>query len=223
MTISDWRPARVVANEPAAEEMVSLTLAPESLVAHRAGQHYELRFPGEELSRKYSVVNGPAHLDRLEFGVQILPTGLLSPRLARTVPGDRLELRGPLGESFFWEPSYGRSLLLLGAGAGITPLLSIYEHFSATFEEGICLFHVSAKRPDRIYRYARCKPFVTTRFTATEARLGRDDLARALAAMTIGPDSPARLCGPPRFIDAMVDSLIDLGFSESGIRSETFL
>jgi len=223
MMISDWRSARVVANDRAAQEMISLTLAPESRVPHRAGQHYELRFPGEELSRKYSIINGPARFDTLEFGVQVLPTGMISPRLARTVPGDRLEIRGPLGESFFWEPSHGPSLVLLGAGAGITPLLSIYEHFCLTFPDRTCLFHVSAKHPNRIYRYVRYKPHIATRFTAMESRFGKEDLALALAGRSIDPDSPARLCGPPRFIESMVDSLIDLGFPETGIRSETFL
>lgn len=204
--------------------MISLILEPAEAVPHRAGQHYELRFPADELSRKYSIVSGPSRPELLEFGVQILPGGLVSPKLARVDSGDRLEIRGPLGEAFVWTPDLGPSLVLLGAGAGITPLLCMHEHFHATVRRlgGRCLFLVSAKSPGRIFRYDDCRSLLCARFTATQPRLTRDDLGAQLSEISTG-ETEVRVCGPPRFIDAMVDNLLDLGFSEMRVRSEAFL
>lgn len=222
-TISDWRPARVVSNGPGCEDMVSLLLEPEEPLPHRAGQHYELRLPGSELSRKYSVVSPPEDVNRLEFGVQLLPRGMVSPRLAAARPGDRIELRGPLGEAFVWAPECGSSLILLGGGAGITPLLSIYEHFIRCFPDGGKVFLMSAKAPQRIYRYERCRDWLTTRFTDGEPRLTRDDLASFIGDLLHDPAASARICGPSGFIDVMVDNLIELDFPETKIRSEAFV
>ncbi len=224
ISIAVWRPARVISCNPAASDMVSLVLEPAEAVPHRAGQHYEIRFPGDELSRKFSIVSGPARPRQLEFGVQILPNGMMSPRLARTAPGDRLEIRGPLGEAFLWTPGLGTSLVLLAAGAGITPLLCMHEHFVATVSPaaGRCLFIVSARTQERIFRYQNFKSFLSIRLTAAQPRLTRDDLREELADMP--PDeTDVRVCGPPRFIDAMVDGLLDIGFAETRVRSEAFL
>jgi len=222
-TISDWRSARVVSNEPACEDMISLLLEPEELLPHRAGQHYELRLPGDGLSRKYSIVSPPERDSPLEFGVQLLPTGLVSPRLAATRPGDRVEIRGPLGEAFVWTPASGRSLILLGGGAGITPLLSIYEHFRRSVPRGREIFIMSAKTPQRIYRYERYRDRLTTRFTSSDPRLDKDDLVAITGDLLHDSEASAWICGPPGFIDLMVDNLIELDFPEMRIRSEAFV
>ncbi len=223
MTIAEWRSARVVSVEAAAADMISLLIEPGVAVPHRAGQHYEIRFPGEELGRKYSVVSSPGAPAPLEFGVQLLPKGFLSPRLARCRPGDGLEIRGPLGEAFVWTPDMGGSLILIGGGAGVTPLLSIHAHFRRCFPEGRCRFLLSARRPDRVYRLDRYRSVLTTRFTESEPRLARADLADLLGDRMADSETCARVCGPPGMIDSVVDNLIDLGFPELRIRSEAFV
>lgn len=223
-----WRQATVSYNEPAASDMVALGLQPNRWIPHRAGQHYEIRFPGDELSRKFSVVTSPEQRSVLEFGIQILPSGLLSPRLAACRPVDRLEIRGPVGEAFVWTPAHSGPVVLLGAGAGITPLLSIYEHcLSHRGQDGTPLFLLSATRADRVYRYERYRSALITRFTETEPRIDAAFLAEHLAhilqaPLLPDPEASAWICGPPGFIDSVVDDLLDLGFPESRIRSESF-
>lgn len=222
MRLEEWRGARVLSNEPAASDMVSLLLEPEEPVPHRAGQHYELRILGDELGRKYSIVTPPGQEERLEFGIQLLPNGLVSPRLAALRPGDRIDIRGPLGEAFLWSPADGSSLILIGGGAGITPLLSMYVHFTDSCPEGRCLFLLSATESERIYRYDRWKSSLRTRFTAREPRLATADLEKLIGDQLLDPESAARICGPTSMIDAMVDSLVELGLPELRIRSEAF-
>ena len=202
--------------------MISLLLEPEVPVPHRAGQHYELRIPGDELGRKYSIVTPPGQAGPLEFGIQLLPNGLVSPRLAALQPADRIEIRGPLGEAFLWSPADGRSLILIGGGAGITPLLSMYGHFADAYPKGRFLFVVSATGPERIYRYERWNPSLRTRFTAREPRLTTADLELLIGDQLADPETAARICGPTSMIDAMVDSLLELGLPDTRIRSEAF-
>lgn len=43
------------------------------------------------------------------------------------VPGDLIEVRGPIGGYFVWEMSMGGPLLLIAGGSGIVPLMSMLE------------------------------------------------------------------------------------------------
>ena len=40
-------------------------------------------------------------------------------------PGDRIELRGPVGGYFVWEPALGGPLLLVAGGSGVVPLMAM--------------------------------------------------------------------------------------------------
>jgi len=222
MTRLDWRPAQVIYAEQAARDMVALGLRPEEWIPHAAGQHYELRFPGEELSRKFSIVSSPQRTGELEFGVQILPDGMLSPRLAKCRAGDRLEVRGPSGVAFAWRPADGGPLVLLGGGAGITPLLGIRDHHASSLIDSPLIFVLSAGSPERVYRADTCGD-VVVRFTGRDGRIDREFLARVLAPALGDPLTRARVCGPVAFMDAMVDHLIDLGIDADRIRSEAFV
>lgn len=220
-TRSEWQQATVVSRERVAGDMVAIRIEPREPLSHHPGQHYEVRLPSGELSRKYSIVSSPSSLPIVELGVQILPTGLLSPRLAKVAAGDLLEIRGPLGRAFRWVPSAGGNLLLLGAGAGITPLLSMWSFYHETGVEGVCHFTVSAKGPERVYRYDRYRDRLDLRFTSERPRLGIADVEAILAHMPRAGLS-VRICGPSGFTSTMVDALIELGIEETCIRSEGF-
>src|SRR5579859_1408937 len=125
-SIRSWRPATVLRATKAADDIMSIELQPNDWLPHKAGQHYELRLPGHHLSRKYSIVSSPHQTERLEFGVQFLSYGEVSPLLWKLRPGDKLEIRGPLG-AFVWTPETTGPLVLIAAGSGITPLLSMYD------------------------------------------------------------------------------------------------
>src|SRR6266568_559947 len=63
--------------------------------------------------------------DLPRVGVREVDEGLFSRWLVRDVaPGDRIDVQGP-GGTFVADPAAGGRHLLVGAGSGITPLLSI--------------------------------------------------------------------------------------------------
>ena len=98
---------------------------------HRAGQHVDVRLTAEDgyqAQRSYSIASAPDGT-RIELTVERLDDGEVSPYLTDELrPGDRIELRGPIGGYFVWEPSQGGPLLLVAGGSGVVPLMTMLRH-----------------------------------------------------------------------------------------------
>ena len=95
---------------------------------HRAGQHVDIRLTAEDgyqAQRSYSIASAP-DAARVELTVERLDDGEVSPYLTDELrPGDQIELRGPIGGYFVWEPPHGGPLLLVGGGSGVVPLMAM--------------------------------------------------------------------------------------------------
>ena len=62
----------------------------------------------------------------MELGIERIDDGEVSPYFHQVVvQGDRVELRGPIGGYFVWEPAMGGPLLLVGGGSGVVPLMAM--------------------------------------------------------------------------------------------------
>ena len=223
MAIDDWQTATIISTRLAAEDIRSIIVAPEIWLPHRPGQHYELRLPGSDTSRKYSIVSTPSRQGELEFGIQLIPHGVLSPALWALGPGAKLEIRGPLGESFVLNANNSEPPILIGAGSGITPLTSMHSAYREAYPSLAPTFVVTAKNPGRIMHYSALMPHLTTRFTATEGRINTTFLAEKLMLQTANPNRDYYICGPPNFIDTIVDDLLDMNVPEIHIKSERFI
>src|SRR5918997_5274200 len=83
---------------------------------HRAGQHVDVRLTAEDgyqAQRSYSIASAPGGT-RVELTIERIDDGEVSPYLADDLEaGDQIELRGPVGGYFVWEPSPGGPLLLV--------------------------------------------------------------------------------------------------------------
>ena len=106
----------------------SIVLDPSDWPGHRAGQHVDIRLTAEDgyqAQRSYSIASAPDS-PRIELTVERLDDGEISPYLTDELrPGDQVELRGPVGGYFVWEPSQGGPLLLVGGGSGVVPLMAM--------------------------------------------------------------------------------------------------
>jgi ferredoxin-NADP reductase len=95
---------------------------------HRAGQHVDVRLTAEdgyEAQRSYSIASAPDGT-RIELTIERLGDGEVSPYLTGELrPGDQIELRGPIGGYFVWEPSQNGPLLLVAGGSGVVPLMAM--------------------------------------------------------------------------------------------------
>src|SRR5204863_4870721 len=112
----------------------SIVLAAADWPGHLAGQHVDVRLTAEDgyqAQRSYSIASAPED-EHLVVTVQRLDDGEVSPYLTETlVPGDELELRGPIGGYFVWREALGGPLLLVAGGSGVVPLRAMLCHHRA--------------------------------------------------------------------------------------------
>ncbi|MGH8376495.1 MAG: pyridoxamine 5'-phosphate oxidase family protein, partial [Pseudomonas sp.] len=122
-----WRPLRVARIEAQSHSIRSIYLEPADgagLPQFQAGQHLPLRFniDGDVHIRTYSLSSAPS--DDF-FRISVKRDGRVSTHLHEQIRvGDLLEARAPQGH-FTVAPLERRPLVLLAAGVGITPLLSM--------------------------------------------------------------------------------------------------
>src|SRR4029078_6818621 len=102
-----WQVATVKATQDETSSVRSFTLQMPAWAGHRPGQHVDLRLTAEDgysVERSYSIASEPERGDEVDITVERIEGGEVSPFLhAVVVPGDRLEVRGPIGGYFVWE------------------------------------------------------------------------------------------------------------------------
>jgi ferredoxin-NADP reductase len=105
-----WRLAEVAEVRPENGRVVTLVLQVPGWDGHLPGQHVDVRLTAEDgyqAERAYSIASAPDG-SRVELTVERLDDGEVSPYLAGELrKGDQLELRGPVGGYFVWEPDRG--------------------------------------------------------------------------------------------------------------------
>jgi ferredoxin-NADP reductase len=202
-----------------------------------AGQHLDLRLSapdGYQAVRSYSIASASPG-DRLELAVDRLPDGEVSPYLVDDLlPGDQLELRGPLGGWFVWRPEQTRPVQLIGGGSGIVPLVAMARAHAASGSTARFQLLYSVRTPDDAFfkdeLAALASPYFSVTWVYTRkapegwpvaaGRVNRD----VLAASTIpAGDNPAVfVCGPTGFVESVADSLVALGHSAASVKTERF-
>ena len=127
-----FKPFRVVRIAPESEIITSFYLQPADsggLPLFKPGQYITVRVPdarGQTTMRNYSLSNAPGE-DHFRISVKQEPKGFVSAFLHESArEGTEVEVGPPCGE-FFLDLSerHERPLMLLSAGVGITPVLSI--------------------------------------------------------------------------------------------------
>jgi ferredoxin-NADP reductase len=205
---------------------------------HRAGQHVDVRLTaadGYQAQRSYSIASAPDGT-RLELTVVRIDDGEVSPYLADELrPGDQIELRGPVGGYFVWEPSQGGPLLLVAGGSGIAPLMAMIRlRAAAGSDTDTRLLFSSRGWDDIIYRdeLERLNGnglTVVHTLTPSQPPPGWTGYARRVDAemlAEVGP-SPAEqprvyVCGPTPFVEAVAEALVQLGHHPRAIKTERF-
>jgi ferredoxin-NADP reductase len=206
---------------------------------HLAGQHVDIRLTadnGYSAQRSYSVASAPGS-DRLEVTVQRVPDGEVSGYLVDLAqPGDTVEVRGPVGGYFTWEPEQPAPVLLLAGGSGIVPLMSMIRARAAEGSRVPFRLIYSTRGPqeaiyadelrrrvrddrglDVAYAYTRRVP---DGFPRPPGRLDAALLTSAGWPADLGP--AAFVCGPTGFVEAVANLLVAQGNDPSRVKTERF-
>ncbi len=193
-----------------------------------AGQHFIVRLTapdGYTASRSYSVASAPDDPTHIELTVERLEDGEVSSFLHDVVvPGDELEVRGPIGGWFVWRGDV--PAVLVGGGSGIVPLMSMLRLARRSGWSDRVRLVVSVRRPDDLYYSAELPgPETTIVFTRQApspwprppGRLDEHDLSPSLL-----PGATAYVCGSSGFADHATALLTSLTVPEQKIRVERF-
>jgi ferredoxin-NADP reductase len=230
-----WQTAIVgeVVNQTPTARTLSLDVADSP--GHRAGQHVDIRLTaddGYQAERAYSVASAPG--EPLAITVERLEDGEVSPYLTQEAQsGDELEVRGPIGGYFVWQPAFGGPLLLLAGGSGIVPLRAILRYRALVGSSVPVRLLYSARRlDDVIYRDELSVPaddvqvsYALTRsqpagWTGYARRV--DDQMLAEVAWPAADKPLAYACGPTSFVEAVATGLVGLGYPPVRVRTERF-
>jgi ferredoxin-NADP reductase len=201
-----------------------------------AGQHVDVRLTAEDgyqAVRSYSLASSGAG-EMLQLAVDKLPDGEVSPYLVDDImPGDQLEIRGPLGGWFVWRPELTDSVQLIAGGSGVVPLMAMIRSHTAVGSAAPFRLLYSVRQPDDAFFRAELDTpapgvDVTWLYTRTapegwDRPAGRVTSAD-LAALAFPPsDDPAIfVCGPTGFVEAVASALVGLGHDPARIKTERF-
>ncbi|MFZ5474745.1 MAG: FAD-binding oxidoreductase [Pseudomonadota bacterium] len=188
-------------------DVMGLWLRPETPFAYKAGQYVQVEVPGHPgVMRSYSIANRPADDGTLEFHIRRAPNGLFSTQLFEALqPGDRLRIRGPIGEFFLREDS-PRDVLCVAASTGFAPIKGILEEaFFRGFDRRIHFFFGARQEQDLYHLdlladWARRYP--NFRFTTAVDTGGTQMLLPTVDECGPWGQHEVYLCGSPGLINA---------------------
>ena len=215
----NWQLGTVVEVVRETDHARTLAFALPEWPGHRAGQHVDLRLTAEDgyqAQRSYSIASGPGD-EHVAITVEKLDDGEVSPYLVDVVEeGDELELRGPIGGYFVWDPAQAGPLLLLAGGSGIVPIRAILREWAAAGGPVPVRVLYSARSLERvIYREELQHSEADVRIALTRdwpddwpGLRGRAD-AELLQQLAWPPEqSPTTyICGPSAFAEAVAREL----------------
>jgi ferredoxin-NADP reductase len=230
-----WQVAEAVEVVPETPRVKTVRLQVDDWPGHLPGQHVDIRLTAEDgyqAQRSYSIASAPSS-SALELTVELVEDGEVSPYLTEELrPGDRFELRGPIGGYFVWDPSHGGPLLLVAGGSGVVPFRAMLRHLvDAGGGVDATLLFSSRTWDDVIYRDELGElDGVRVVHTLTRARPeGWDGYGRRVdreMLAEVGPAPSQRplvyVCGPTPFVEAVAEGLVEFGHDPARIRTERF-
>ena len=190
---------------------------------------------GIPTKRAYTIASTPTWRDRIEITVKREDHGLVSRWLHDELRiGDELEIEAPNG-NFCFTGKEAASVVLIGGGVGITPMMSVARYLTETSWPGSIYLILGFQAP-RDFIFQREIADLESRkanlsVTVTMSRPGDEPwsgtvghIDAALLASTV-PDIASRrahICGPPSMMDAVKSALVGLGVPEAKIKLEAF-
>ena len=236
-----FRELRVTEVVPESATVSSIRLAATDgtrLPTAQAGQYLTLRILGAGQPapvRSYSLSSAP-DADDYRISVKHEPHGAASGYLTtRLRAGAILDAAAPRGD-FVLEPGTG-PVLLISAGIGVTPVLSMLHELADGGSEREVWWIYGARGPTehplaaeadallsslpqarRNVFYSAATPEEDRGANAAPGRLTKD----RLAALALPAGASAYICGPASFMADMRDALAELGIDPARIHTELF-
>nr|WP_199811553.1 ferredoxin reductase [Streptomyces sp. NRRL S-340] len=224
-----WRTATLTEIRRETPRAATFRLAVPGWAGHLPGQHLMLRLTapdGYVAQRHYSLASAPDDSGHIELTLDHVEGGEVSGwfhTVAR--PGDQVEVRGPLSGFFAWPGD--RPALLLGAGSGVVPLMSMVRHHRARRLSVPLRLLVSARSPEQLIyagEFGAETTAVFTRRAPAGVPVGRLSAAHLAPLVAESPEGgwEAYVCGSNSFAEHACRLLVAAGLPVDRVRVERF-
>ena len=230
---------RIVRLSPAVKSFFFTLPEPFAFVA---GQYVSVRLTaadGYRAQRSYSIASSPeTAADGIELAIERLDDGEVSPFFHDIAEeGDEIEIGGPIGRHFVWSPGDDGPVLLIGAGSGLAPLMSMIRNRAASGSTVPMALLFSARgRADFLYGeeltglHQRNDGFqLHTTFTRDPQAPGGNHFRRIDAAMVQdvlgqlpGPPRHVLICGSNAFVETAASGVVGAGIAPGVVRTERY-
>lgn len=218
-----WRRATLTEVRRETPRAATFRFAVPGWAGHLPGQYLTLRLTagdGYTAQRNYSLASAPDGSGHIELTLDHVPDGEVSGHLHTVArPGDTVEVRGPHSGFFAW--SGDRPALLLGAGSGVVPLMSMIRHRRLRGLDVPLRLIVSARTSEDLIYAREYGAETTVVLTRSQGRLAAAHLAPYLADPPPG-GWEAYVCGGNGFAEHASRLLVDGGQPSGRIRIERF-
>jgi ferredoxin-NADP reductase/Fe-S-cluster-containing hydrogenase component 2 len=190
---------------------------------------------GVPIRRAYTIASTPTWRDRIEITVKREPHGLISRWLHDELRvGELVEIEAPNG-TFVFDGAQSEKVMLIGAGVGITPAMSVVRYLTDRGWNGAVWLVLGFSSPqdyifrEELERLAARNP--NLRITTTMSQAAPDEWAgargridRNLLRSIVDEFGACRahVCGPPEMMADVKVCLLGLGLSGSQIHTEAF-
>ncbi len=239
--------ARILERRDITSDLWVIRVDPGAEYLYQAGQYATLGVvtPEKHHERPYSIASAP-HEEFLEFFIELVPHGQLTPRLHQTRVGDQITLRKRAKGNFALNRSGKRTNhLLVATVTGVAPFVSfvralyrewknaeftgvhrlfLLEGASRSWELGYSdeLAQVAGEVPWLTYIPTVSRPWEDIEWKGETGRVG--DLIRKYSDMwNLTPaDTEVYLCGHPEMIENVRGIVRRHGWLEDAIQAEAF-
>ena len=247
---SKYVTATVVTRREVTPELWVVRIRPEEKIAFSAGQYVTVGLPapgdpgGKMIERPYSVASSPLD-DELEFFLELVPQGQLTPHLHEVGPGGQVHLRRSAKGRFLLDTASGHpNHFLVATVTGVAPFVSMVRELAARAEGGetfpyrLAILQGASVSPELGYREelsGLAERHAWLRYIPTISRIwlesdwkgetGRcEDVARKhLDALGFtAQDTTAYACGNPDMIENVKGVLKRAGFAKESVREEVY-
>jgi ferredoxin-NADP reductase len=226
---SVWQTATLTGIRRETARAATFRLAVPGWPGHLPGQHLMVRLTAEDgyvAQRHYSIASAPDDSGHVELTLDHIEGGEVSGwfhTVAR--PGDQVEVRGPVSGFFAWPGD--RPALLIGAGSGVVPLMSMIRHHRARNLAVPLRLLVSARGPEELIYAGEFGAETTPVFTRSAPEgvpVGRMAAAHVAPLLAEQPSGgwEAYVCGSNSFAEHASRLLVTAGQPVERIRIERF-
>ena len=109
-------------------KLVELELINPKTMEFKPGQYAQLKVPGIDIIRAYSIASNPRKTTNIEFIVRMVPGGQATTFVHKAVEtGDKVIVTGPYGNFYLQEDS-DKEIICIAGGSGKAPIRSILSY-----------------------------------------------------------------------------------------------